>query len=104
PTHRALAQGGLGHGGELAVLALDGDGILDHDVLVADNGTPLGGIAGPGRRLQVPLVHNGSVVGQPSLAASRAWCQHARAELPAEARRPDAGHRFETLVEVIDHP
>ncbi|MEL7206968.1 MAG: nicotinate phosphoribosyltransferase, partial [Actinomycetota bacterium] len=44
----SLGKGTVG-GRKAAFRVVDGDGILDHDVLVADNGTPLGGIAGPGR-------------------------------------------------------
>lgn len=97
----SLGKGTVG-GRKAAFRLVDADGILDHDVLVADNETALSDIGGPGRRLQVPLVHGGSVVGQPSLAASRAWCRAVRAELPSDVRRPDSTHRFETVVNVVE--
>ncbi|MGH1490740.1 MAG: nicotinate phosphoribosyltransferase [Acidimicrobiales bacterium] len=62
----------------------------DHDLLVIDNELPLTEVPGPGRRLQVPLIHGGEPVLQPSLETSRAWCRTCLAELPDEARRPDA--------------
>ncbi len=94
----SLGKGTVG-GRKGAFRVLDDDGRLDHDVLIADNTTPLADVIGPGRRLQVSLIHDGIVVGQPSLAATRAWCQTSRSELPPEARHPDATHRFQTIVE-----
>ncbi len=72
-------------GGRKAAFRLD-----DHDLLVVDNQQPLTKVPGPGRRLQVPLIQGGQPVQQPSLESSRAWCRTCLAELPAEARRPDA--------------
>lgn len=94
----SLGKGTVG-GRKGAFRVLDNEGYLDHDVLIADNVTPLADVIGPGRRLQVSLIHDGIVVGQPSLAATRAWCQTSRDELPPEARHPDSTHRFETVVE-----
>ena len=65
---------------------------------------PIGDRGGPGRRLPVPLVSNGHVVGQPSLAATRAWCGTSRQELPDEARRPDPELTFETEVATPPRP
>ncbi|MGI9597639.1 MAG: nicotinate phosphoribosyltransferase [Acidimicrobiales bacterium] len=64
--------------------------LADHDLLVVDNERPLTEVPGPGRRLQVPLIHDGRVTVQPPLDSSRAWCRTSLAELPDEARRPDA--------------
>lgn len=94
----SLGKGTVG-GRKGAFRVLDNEGYLDHDVLVADNDTPLADVIGPGRRLQVSLIHDGIVVGQPSLAATRAWCRTSRDELPPEARHPDSTHRFETVVD-----
>ena len=87
-------KGSVG-GRKAAFRVLDGTGHLDHDVLIVDNDAPITEIAGPGRRLQVPLIQQGTIVGQPSLDASRAWCQAARDELPAAARDTDPEIRFE---------
>ncbi len=62
----------------------------DHDLLIVDNQRPLTEVPGPGRRLQVPLINGGDVIVQPPLESSRAWCRTSLAELPDEARRPDA--------------
>lgn len=93
----SLGKGTVG-GRKAAFRILNGDDELDHDLLVADNETSIGDIAGPGRRLQVPLIHEGELVGQPSLDASRAWCETARNELPPAARHPDPDISFETRV------
>jgi nicotinate phosphoribosyltransferase len=85
-------------GRKAAFRVLGDDGTLSHDVLVPDNHTAISEIAGPGRRLQVPLIHDGERVGQPSLAASRAWCCTVREELPSSARQPDPGITFESRV------
>lgn len=93
----SLGKGTVG-GRKAAFRQLNDDGTIDHDLLVADNQTPIDDLVGPGRRLQVPLVQHGQPVGQPSLAASRAWCKTARDELPAPARQPEPDVAFETLV------
>ena len=85
---RSLGKGTVG-GRKAAFRVLDGDGHLVHDVLVPDNSVPIDLIAGPGRRLQVPLITDGAVVGQPSLDATRAWSEQCRNELPVLARCPD---------------
>ncbi|MGF1595826.1 MAG: nicotinate phosphoribosyltransferase [Acidimicrobiales bacterium] len=99
----SVAKASLGKGtvgGRKAAFRLTGpDGSIDHDLLISDNATPLDEVPGPGRRLQVPLIQDGDLVGQPSLAASRAWCASVRAELPAPARLPDPELTFETRVE-----
>ena len=94
---RSLGKGTVG-GRKAAFRLLDDDGHLDHDELVPDNTVPIDRIPGPGRRLQVPLITDGAVVGQPSLDASRAWSEQCRDELPPLARCPDPEVRFETLV------
>ena len=71
---------------------------LDYDLLMADNELAIGDIAGPGRRLQVPLIIGGDTVGQPSLEASRAWSRSCLDELPIPARFPDPEMTFETRV------
>jgi nicotinate phosphoribosyltransferase len=91
----SLGKGTVG-GRKAAFRVLDETGHLDHDTLIVDNGTPLTEVAGPGRRLQVPLIQRGAIVGQPSLDASRAWCQAARDELPAPARYAEPEVTFET--------
>lgn len=93
----SLGKGTVG-GRKGAFRVLDGDGFIDHDVLIADNDTPLADLTGPGRRLQVQLINDGHIVGQPSLVASRAWCKHARNELPPALRGLDGGRRIETKV------
>jgi len=93
----SLGKGTVG-GRKAAFRVLDDDGKLDHDLLVADNVTPINGVAGPGRRLQVPLIDHGDLVGQPSLKASRSWCSTARDELPQPARHPDPELTFQTKV------
>lgn len=85
-------------GRKAAFRVLDDDGRLDHDLLIPDNSTTIDDIGGPGRRLQVPLIQGGDVVGQPSLTASRAWCRNSREELPEPARLPDPEATFETRV------
>ena len=94
---RSLGKGTVG-GRKAAFRLLDSDGALDHDLLVPDNNVPVDLIPGPGRRLQVPLITDGSLVGQPSLTASRAWSEQCRNELPALARCPDPELTFDTLV------
>ncbi len=94
----SLGKGTVG-GRKAAFRVLDDDGTLDHDLLVPNNDVPIGDIAGPGRRLQVPLIQRGEMVGQPSLAASRAWCRNSREELPTPARLPDPERTFETHVQ-----
>jgi nicotinate phosphoribosyltransferase len=94
---RSLGKGTVG-GRKAAFRLLDGDGTLDHDVLVPDNNTPIHAIPGAGRRLQVPLITNGAVVGQPPLDASRAWSEQCRNELPTLARCPDPEVTFDTVV------
>ncbi|MDH3682728.1 MAG: nicotinate phosphoribosyltransferase [Acidimicrobiia bacterium] len=93
----SLGKGTVG-GRKAAFRLLDGDGHLDHDVLVPDNETAIGDIDGPGRRLQVPLIRSGEVVAQPSLDESRALSETSREELPLPARFPDPELTFETLV------
>jgi nicotinate phosphoribosyltransferase len=85
-------------GRKAAFRVLDDDGKIARDVLVADNTNPIGDVAGPGRRLQVPLIHDGEPVGQPSLAASRTWCDHVRNELPGAARLPEPKATIDTVV------
>lgn len=94
----SLGKGTVG-GRKAAFRVLNDDGQLGHDVLVPDNETAIGDIAGPGRRLQVPLIAGGRTVGQPSLLASRAWSESARNEVPLPARLPDPELSFETRVE-----
>lgn len=93
----SLGKGTVG-GRKAAFRLLTADDQISHDLLVPDNGTPIGEIPGPGRRLQVPLIQRGEIVGQPSLEASRAWCTRARDELPAPARKPDPETTFQTRV------
>ncbi len=64
--------------------------LADHDLLIIDNERPLTEVPGPGRRLQVPLIQNGRPIAQPPLESSRAWCRTCLAELPDDARSPDA--------------
>jgi nicotinate phosphoribosyltransferase len=86
-------------GRKAAFRVLDDDGLLWRDVLVADNRLGIDRVPGPGRRLQVPLIRKGEIVGQPSLAASRAWCETARKVLPVSARQPDPDLTFDTETE-----
>ena len=92
--------GGTGaeEGRKAAFRVLDGDGLLRHDVLLASNDTAIADRIGPGRRLQVRLVHQGAITGQPSLEASRSWCASSRAELPTAGRLPDPDLAFETVI------
>lgn len=93
----SLGKGTIG-GRKAAFRQLDDEGRLASDVLVADNHAAINDIAGPGRRLQVPLIQHGEIIGQPSLSASRAWCASVREELPAGARHPDPDVEFSTEV------
>lgn len=93
----SLGKGTVG-GRKAAFRILNDDDQIDHDLLVPDNTNAIDQIAGPGRRLQVPLIQQGSPVGQPSLSASRAWSERSREELPTPARFPDPELTFETLV------
>ena len=93
----SLGKGTVG-GRKGAFRVLDREGRISHDQLVVDNETDLVDLTGPGRRLQVPFIRRGEIMGPPSLAASRSWCEHARAELPITARRLATDHRIETRV------
>ena len=96
----SLGKGTVG-GRKAAFRILNDDELLDHDLLVPNNQVGIGDIAGPGRRLQVPLISEGAIVGQPSLDASRAWCENSRKELPTPARFPDPEMTFETRVKAL---
>ena len=98
PVAKASSGKSTVGGRKAAFRVLDDDGKLSHDVLVTDNQRAIGEVPGPGRRLQVPLIHDGDLVGQPSLAASRTWCESVRDELPSTARLPDPGITFDTVV------
>ncbi|MEM7337822.1 MAG: nicotinate phosphoribosyltransferase [Actinomycetota bacterium] len=93
----SLGKGTVG-GRKAAFRVLDDAGHLSHDLLVPDNQTAINALPGPGRRLQVPLIQRGETVGQPSLQASRAWCETTRHELPDAARLPEPSVTFTTKV------
>ena len=101
---RSVAKTSLGKqtvgGRKAAFRVLDGDGHLDHDLIVTDNEVAIDEIDGPGRRLQVPLIRQGETMAQPSLEASAAWCRQVRHELPEAARHPDPEITFDTTMEL----
>jgi len=81
-----------------AFRVLDSAGNLERDVLIPAPHIPITDVNGPGRRLQVPLIRRGEVVGQPTLKATRNWCAHVRQELPDDARLPDTDRTFTSFV------
>jgi nicotinate phosphoribosyltransferase len=85
-------------GRKAAFRVLDDGGLLLNDLLVTSNDVAIEDRAARGRRLQIRLVDQGQVTGQPSLTASRSWCTSSRAELPADGRAPDSEMQFETTV------
>jgi len=85
-------------GRKAAFRTYDADGNVEGETLIIDTERDLTEVTGPGRRLQVPLISDGHVVGQPSLRASRSWCKTSRDELPPEARTTQSTFSFDTTM------
>jgi len=98
PTAKSSPQKPTVGGRKAAFRTYDADNTVDGETLIIDLTRHIGEIPGPGRGLQVPMIRDGHLVGQPNLPASRAWSLTARAELPVAARLPDSTVSFDTTM------
>lgn len=69
------------------------------DLVVTENDTAIGDVAGPGRRLQVPLVRSGQPLPSPSLDNIKAWNAECLMALPASGRALDG---LEPPTRIVD--